>query len=82
MTHVPHNYYSAPGAKARLCEIDEQNFVTFMDEEYSRHRSRYTGRFVRLIEDVSDLAAQWPDMPNLTDGVDRFSQYPIAGGES
>lgn len=30
-------------------------------------------------DDVAELAANHPDMPDLADGVDRFAQYPIAG---
>lgn len=29
--------------------------------------------------DPATLADAWPDMPNLTDGVDRFAEHPIAG---
>lgn len=29
--------------------------------------------------DLEALADFWPQMPDLTDGVDLFSQYPIAG---
>lgn len=68
MTHMPYNYYATPTAKPRLCEIDSSGFVCFMDEEYSRHRTRYTGRFVRLIEDVSDLEAQWPTLDSVQNG--------------
>lgn len=28
---------------------------------------------------VGDLAAYWPDMPDLADGIDRFAEHPIAG---
>ena len=30
-------------------------------------------------DDPAELAAAWPDMPDLTDGVDRFDHHPIAG---
>jgi hypothetical protein len=31
--------------------------------------------------DIADLAAYWPAMPDV-EGVDLFSQYPVAGEES
>lgn len=30
--------------------------------------------------DVSELEAQWPDMPDIEGGRDVFDQYPVAGG--
>ncbi|PYJ11258.1 MAG: helicase [Verrucomicrobia bacterium] len=29
--------------------------------------------------DMTELSAQWPAMPDLQDGIDRFSEYEIAG---
>lgn len=28
---------------------------------------------------LTDLAGFWPELPDLSDGVDRFEQYPVAG---
>lgn len=28
---------------------------------------------------VHDLARQWPSMPDLPDGKDMFSQFPVSG---
>lgn len=28
---------------------------------------------------ANDLAGIWPQMPDLSDGVDRFAQYPVVG---
>lgn len=30
----------------------------------------------------AELEDAWPDMPDLEDGIDRFSQYPVTGEES
>lgn len=30
-------------------------------------------------DDVSELADAWPTMPDLTGGIDRFAEYPVAG---
>jgi hypothetical protein len=30
-------------------------------------------------DDPAELAKHWPDMPDLTDGVDHFAEHPIAG---
>lgn len=29
--------------------------------------------------DVRELAAEWPDLPDLDGGIDRFAQHPVAG---
>lgn len=31
------------------------------------------------MSDIAELAAHWPDMPDLAGGVDRFAEYPVAG---
>ena len=72
---LPYHYYATATSTARLCELDESGFVYFADEErYSAHRTRYSGRFVRLLEDVSELAAQWPTLDEIQQPVDSASE--------
>lgn len=70
---IPHNYYAPEATTPQLCEIRD-GWVWFIDSERPRHRKHYLGRFVRLVEDVSELAQAWPTLDGVPDGVDRFAE--------
>lgn len=61
----------------------ERQYDNFCKEEAAAAEARFVeeDRLHReaVMELVGDLADAWPDMPDLTDGVDHFAEHPIVG---
>lgn len=64
-----HDYPNAPhNAQARRKSRYRDHITLF-----PAHHSKVT------MEDIEALADDWPDMPDLEGGIDRYAQYPISG---
>lgn len=50
-------------------------FYRVCDSPNDAKRSLYT------INGIAELDALWPTVPSHLEGIDRFSEYPIAGDE-
>jgi len=49
---IPYNYYPPDAKTPTLCEVRGQ-WVYLFDAERARHKSKFQGRFVRLVEEES-----------------------------